>query len=196
MTVKIPKYPFATYITPSPTIPPIKPNSKHPLPSPNKNTSQTNLQKSHTFICHFEKQKMGVNSNRVEDFSSHDQACYETSLNIPDTKTTTTQLDQACCDEAMIQLPNSTTTPTEIHRVCLPPKRSTLLKLKHRLSEIFFPDNPLHMFKNQTWLKKFILGLQYFLPVFQWGPNYSLSLLRSDLISGFTIASLAIPQVL
>jgi hypothetical protein len=32
-------------------------------------------------------------------------------------------------------------------------------------------------------------------PIFQWGPEYSLRLLRSDIISGLTIASLAIPQV-
>ncbi|KAL2932474.1 putative sulfate transporter 3.4 [Bienertia sinuspersici] len=127
---------------------------------------------------------MGVNSNRVEDLSSHHHACFETTMNIPNT----TQLHQT-----MIQLPNSNTS-TEIHHVCLPPKRSTLQKLKHRVSEIFFPDNPLHRFKNQTWLKKLVLGLQYLFPVFSWGPNYNLKLLRSDLISGLTIASLAIPQ--
>ncbi|KAH9624073.1 hypothetical protein KSS87_019655 [Heliosperma pusillum] len=129
---------------------------------------------------------MGVNSNRVEDFSSHDDnnhACYETTINIPNQTNPT----------LMSELPN-TNPCLEIHHVCLPPKRSTFEKLKNRLSEIFFPDNPLHKFKNQTFLKKFVLALQFFFPVFQWGPNYSLNLLRSDLISGLTIASLAIPQ--
>jgi sulfate transporter 3 len=32
-------------------------------------------------------------------------------------------------------------------------------------------------------------------PIFQWAPEYRLKLLRSDIISGLTIASLAIPQV-
>ncbi|KAI3763319.1 hypothetical protein L1987_53773 [Smallanthus sonchifolius] len=31
-------------------------------------------------------------------------------------------------------------------------------------------------------------------PIFQWAPNYDLTLFRSDVISGLTIASLAIPQ--
>ncbi|KAI7986132.1 putative sulfate transporter 3.4 [Camellia lanceoleosa] len=84
--------------------------------------------------------------------------------------------------------------PLELHRVCLPPHKTTFQKLRHRLSEIFFPDNPLHQFKNQTWLRKLVLGLQFFFPVFQWGSSYSLDLLRSDVISGLTIASLAIPQ--
>ncbi|XP_042496961.1 probable sulfate transporter 3.4 [Macadamia integrifolia] len=107
---------------------------------------------------------MGVNSNRV--------AGQETTLKI--------QTDS---------LP-----PLEIHRVCLPPNKTSFQRLKHRLSEIFFPDDPLHMLKNQTLLRKFILSLQYFFPIFQWAPTYNLSLLKSDVISGFTIASLAIPQ--
>ncbi|KAH7547310.1 probable sulfate transporter 3.4 [Ziziphus jujuba] len=110
---------------------------------------------------------MGLNSNRVDNL-----ACHETTIRIP--------------TEAM--------PPVEIHKVCLPPKQTTFQKLKHRLSEIFFPDDPLHRFKNQTWLRKLILVLQFFFPIFQWGPEYNVSLLRSDAISGLTIASLAIPQ--
>ncbi|KAL5160222.1 putative sulfate transporter 3.4 [Glycine soja] len=91
--------------------------------------------------------------------------------------------------QAEIQMP-----PLEIHKVRLPPERTTLQKLRHRLSEIFFPDDPLHRFKNQTCLIKLLLALQYFFPIFQWAPLYNLSLLRSDIISGLTIASLAIPQ--
>lgn len=113
---------------------------------------------------------MGLNSNRVENF-----ACHETTIRIP--------------------TPPETMPPVEIHKVCLPPKQTTLHKLKHRLSEIFFPDDPLHRFKNQSWLRKFILGLQFFFPIFQWGSEYNVRLLRSDVISGLTIASLAIPQV-
>ncbi|KAL6959119.1 putative sulfate transporter 3.4 [Sarracenia purpurea var. burkii] len=71
----------------------------------------------------------------------------------------------------------------EVHRVCLPPQKTSLQTLRCRLSEIFFPDDPLHVFKNQTGFRKFFLALQFFFPVFQWGPTYSLSLLRSDIIS-------------
>jgi hypothetical protein len=110
---------------------------------------------------------MGVNSNRVEHF-----ACPETTLTIP-----------------------AELGAMQIHDVCLPPEKTTFHKLKHRLSEIFFPDDPLYRFKNQTCFNKLILALQFFFPIFQWGSEYNVSLLRSDVISGLTIASLAIPQV-
>lgn len=110
---------------------------------------------------------MGVNSNRVEHF-----ACPETNLTIP-------------AEMGAMQ----------IHDVCLPPEKTTFHKLKHRLSEIFFPDDPLYRFKNQTCFNKLILALQFFFPIFQWGSEYNVSLLRSDIIAGLTIASLAIPQV-
>ena len=93
-------------------------------------------------------------------------------------------------DEAAINV------PLEIHSVPLPPKKSTLHKLKYKLTEIFFPDDPLHQFKNQSLKTKFILGFQYFFPILQWLPTYGLQLFRSDLVAGLTIASLAIPQVL
>ncbi|XP_044495200.1 probable sulfate transporter 3.4 isoform X2 [Mangifera indica] len=118
---------------------------------------------------------MGVNSNRIEDFSS------------------------PCCNntkEVSIRISSelSTTSPIEIHNVSLPPHKTTFQKLKLRLSEIFFPDDPLHRFKNKQWYHKLLLWLQFFFPIFQWGPQYNLQLLRSDIISGLTIASLAIPQ--
>lgn len=88
----------------------------------------------------------------------------------------------------------ATMTALEVHEVRLPPPTTAFQKLRHRLSEIFFPDDPLHRFKDQTLLRKFVLGLQFFFPIFQWAPNYSLKLLKSDVVSGLTIASLAIPQ--
>ncbi|KAF7814295.1 putative sulfate transporter 3.4 [Senna tora] len=115
---------------------------------------------------------MGVNSNRVDHFDSH--------------------------HPTIIRISNSDPPPPppmEIHRVSLPPHRSTLRKLGHRLADVFFPDDPLHRFKNQTWFMKLLLALQYFFPIFQWAPHYGLKLLRSDAVSGLTIASLAIPQV-
>ncbi|EYU24685.1 hypothetical protein MIMGU_mgv1a002778mg [Erythranthe guttata] len=82
----------------------------------------------------------------------------------------------------------------EVHRVCLPPPRTTVEKLRRRLADIFFPDDPLHGFKDQTRFRKLVIGLQFFFPIFQWGPDYSFELLKSDVVSGVTIASLAIPQ--
>ncbi|KAL5823015.1 hypothetical protein ACOSQ4_020915 [Xanthoceras sorbifolium] len=114
---------------------------------------------------------MGVNSNRVEDYSSHESTMIRISTELA-----------------------ASQPPFEIHSVCLPPKKTTLQKLKHRLSEIFFPDDPLHRFKNQRWCQKLVLALQFFFPIFHWGPDYNLKLFRSDIISGLTIASLAIPQ--
>ncbi|EHA8589027.1 putative sulfate transporter 3.3 [Cocos nucifera] len=82
----------------------------------------------------------------------------------------------------------------EIHRVSLPQKKTTLQSLKQRLNEVFFPDDPLHQFKNQPFFRKVILGFQYVFPIFLWGSEYRLNLLKADVVSGLTIASLAIPQ--
>ncbi|GFP90826.1 probable sulfate transporter 3.3 [Phtheirospermum japonicum] len=83
---------------------------------------------------------------------------------------------------------------TEARPVAAPPRRSTLHKLKARLKETFFPDDPLRQFKGQPWKIKLLLGANYVFPILEWGPNYSLKLLKSDIVSGLTIASLAIPQ--
>ncbi|KAK0596490.1 hypothetical protein LWI29_016231 [Acer saccharum] len=119
---------------------------------------------------------MGVNSNRVEDFSSHESS---TIIRIP------TELSTSSNHQPPFEM---------IHSVCLPPKKTTTQKLKHKLSEIFFPDDPLYRFKNQQWSRKLLLALQFLFPIFQWAPEYNLKLFRSDIISGLTIASLAIPQ--
>ncbi|CAL9173311.1 unnamed protein product [Musa hybrid cultivar] len=79
-------------------------------------------------------------------------------------------------------------------RVPLPPPRPFLDTLRANLKETLFPDDPFQQFKNETGSRRFLVGLKYFFPVFQWAPRYNLSLLRSDLVAGFTIASLAIPQ--
>ena len=80
------------------------------------------------------------------------------------------------------------------HRVAVPPPQPFTKSLKTSLKETFFPDDPLRQFKNQPASRKFILGLQYFFPILEWGPRYSFQFLKADLISGITIASLAIPQ--
>lgn len=79
-------------------------------------------------------------------------------------------------------------------RVVIPPPQSSMKSLKYNLKETFFPDDPLRQFKNQTTSRRFVLGLKYFFPIFDWAPSYTLDFLKSDFISGITIASLAIPQ--
>ncbi|KAE8671349.1 Sulfate transporter 3.1 [Hibiscus syriacus] len=80
------------------------------------------------------------------------------------------------------------------HRVAIPPAQPFFMSFKNSLKETFFPEDPLRQFKNKTPSKKLILGLQYLFPILEWAPRYSLKFLKSDLISGITIASLAIPQ--
>ncbi|XP_055813233.1 sulfate transporter 3.1-like [Solanum dulcamara] len=80
------------------------------------------------------------------------------------------------------------------HKVEIPPPQPFFKSLNNTVKETLFPDDPLRQFKNQTPLKKLILGVQYFFPIFEWGPRYTLHFFKSDLISGITIASLAIPQ--
>ncbi|XP_076908401.1 putative sulfate transporter 3.4 [Bidens hawaiensis] len=113
---------------------------------------------------------MGINSNRVDHYSSSVHATQQHTVT------------------------GETMTSLAVHDVCLPPPKSTLRKLQHRLSDVFLPDDPLHVFKNQTSFRKLVLALQFFFPIFDWAPKYSFKLLRSDVVSGLTIASLAIPQ--
>ncbi|KAG8473903.1 hypothetical protein CXB51_033773 [Gossypium anomalum] len=80
------------------------------------------------------------------------------------------------------------------HRVAIPPPQPFFMSFKNSLKETFFPDDPLRQFKNKTPSRRFILGLQYFLPILEWAPRYSFQFLKSDLVAGITIASLAIPQ--
>ncbi|XP_042514628.1 sulfate transporter 3.1-like [Macadamia integrifolia] len=80
------------------------------------------------------------------------------------------------------------------HRVEIPPSQPFFKSLKGNLKETFFPDDPLRQFKNQPSARKFVLALQYFLPILEWAPRYSFHFFKADLIAGITIASLAIPQ--
>ncbi|XP_042400114.1 probable sulfate transporter 3.4 [Zingiber officinale] len=96
-----------------------------------------------------------------------------------------------------MDLEASTSTPTstmEVHKVAVPKEKTTLDSLKHFLVEFFFPDNSMHKFKNKSFFMRVVLALQFVFPILEWGPHYNLNLLKSDVISGITIASLAIPQ--
>ncbi|KAK4779463.1 hypothetical protein SAY87_015569 [Trapa incisa] len=81
-----------------------------------------------------------------------------------------------------------------VHPVVAPPPRTTFKKFKCRLKETLFPDDPLRQFKGQPCGRKLFLAAQYIFPILQWGPHYNLGLFKSDIVSGLTIASLAIPQ--
>ncbi|KAB2050656.1 hypothetical protein ES319_A12G002700v1 [Gossypium barbadense] len=90
--------------------------------------------------------------------------------------------------------PSSSDRQCATHRVAIPPPQPFFMSFKNTLKETFFPDDPLRQFKNKTPSRRFILGLQYFLPILEWAPRYSFQFLKSDLVAGITIASLAIPQ--
>ncbi|EOY05768.1 hypothetical protein QUC31_016600 [Theobroma cacao] len=80
------------------------------------------------------------------------------------------------------------------HRVPVPPSKPFLKCLQTSLKETFFPDDPFRQFKNQPASRKFLLGLQYFVPILEWAPRYTFDFFKADLIAGITIASLAVPQ--
>ncbi|KAE8786846.1 putative sulfate transporter 3.3 [Hordeum vulgare] len=76
-----------------------------------------------------------------------------------------------------------------VHKVMAQPAQSTASKMKGKVKETFFPDDPFRSFKGQPLRKKWLMAAKYLLPSVEWVPGYSLSLFRSDLIAGFTIAS-------
>ena len=80
------------------------------------------------------------------------------------------------------------------HTVETPEPQPFLKSLQYSVKETLFPDDPFRQFKNQNASRKVVLGLQYFFPICEWAPRYNLTLFKSDLIAGITIASLAIPQ--
>ena len=80
------------------------------------------------------------------------------------------------------------------HRVAIPPSKPLFKSLQSSFKETLFPDDPFRQFKNQPLAKKFILGLQYFVPILEWAPRYTFEFFKADLIAGITIASLAVPQ--
>ncbi|KAL8153112.1 hypothetical protein V2J09_010872 [Rumex salicifolius] len=139
---------------------------------------------------------MGVSSNRVEDLSgfSFPETAASTAAVVIIPASSEPQITTMPPPQQQLPPPNPPVEEFGVHRVCMPPERSTLKKLKQRLSDVFFPDNPFHGCLNRGSCQKLLLTLQFFFPVFQWGPNYSFSFLRSDFISGLTIASLSIPQ--
>lgn len=82
-----------------------------------------------------------------------------------------------------------------VHKVEVPPKRNVFQEIGSELWELFFHDAPVDQFKGQTKMKKGILSLKFIFPILDWIPKYNYKMLIADIISGCTIASLAIPQV-
>ncbi|KAK1267205.1 Sulfate transporter 3.1 [Acorus gramineus] len=80
------------------------------------------------------------------------------------------------------------------HRVTVPESKPFMESLKKNVKETFFPDDPLRQFKGQKPSRRVVLALQYFFPMLEWLPRYTFAYFKSDLVSGITIASLAIPQ--
>jgi sulfate transporter 1, high-affinity len=81
------------------------------------------------------------------------------------------------------------------HKVGVPQSQGLLHDFSDKFKEIFFHDDPLYEFKDQSRRKKLLLGIQSFFPIVGWARDYNLKKFRGDLIAGLTIASLCIPQV-
>jgi sulfate transporter 1, high-affinity len=105
--------------------------------------------------------------------------------------------DEAPENEANITTPPPSYNPSEaplVYKVDYPPQKNLTREFKDTLRETFFHDNPLRQYKNQPRSAKFMMGLKFLFPVFEWGRTYNFSKFKGDLIAGLTIASLCIPQ--
>ncbi|KAI3891542.1 hypothetical protein MKX03_033089 [Papaver bracteatum] len=90
---------------------------------------------------------------------------------------------------------SSTSRENLVNKVNFSNPRSFSTTVKSDLKETFFPDDPFRQFKNEpSAYRKAKKTVQYFLPVFEWLPQYSFKLFRYDLLAGITIACLAVPQ--
>ncbi|XP_019180464.1 PREDICTED: sulfate transporter 3.1-like [Ipomoea nil] len=75
-----------------------------------------------------------------------------------------------------------------------PPPKPFYEVVKSTVKETLFPDDPFRQFKNQPLPRKFVLGMQYFVPILDWAPRYTFQSFKADVVAGITIASLAVPQ--
>jgi hypothetical protein len=86
------------------------------------------------------------------------------------------------------------TTPL-VHKVNIPPNNGLVHDVTGPIKEIFFHDESLRQFQNQTAGKRAFLLLKYAVPILDWLPRYKPRWFPADLVAGLTIASLAVPQV-
>ncbi|KAG9459310.1 hypothetical protein H6P81_003818 [Aristolochia fimbriata] len=97
--------------------------------------------------------------------------------------------------------------PPHTVSVNFPPHRPFGKVFKSSVKEALFPDDPFRGFKRRRGQSStststtsrgrnttFINALKYFFPIADWASNYSLNLFKYDLLSGITIACLAVPQ--
>jgi high affinity sulfate transporter 1 len=82
-----------------------------------------------------------------------------------------------------------------IHRVEPPQTQNAWKEFRTGVKEIFFYDEPLRHFKDESAASKFLLVLQGIFPILDWGRSYRLQNFKGDLVAGLTIASLCVPQV-
>jgi high affinity sulfate transporter 1 len=81
-----------------------------------------------------------------------------------------------------------------VHKVNIPPNNGLVNDVTGPIKEIFFYDESLRQFKNQTPGKRAFLLLKHVVPILDWLPRYKPRWFPSDLVAGLTIASLAVPQ--
>ncbi|KAJ7570536.1 hypothetical protein O6H91_01G124300 [Diphasiastrum complanatum] len=79
-------------------------------------------------------------------------------------------------------------------KVAMPSPKRLMHRFLENTKEVLYPDDPLRQFKHQPASRKCFLGLKYLMPILDWVQDYKLSYLKSDLIAGITIATLAVPQ--
>lgn len=105
--------------------------------------------------------------------------------------------DEPAADEPDITTQTTSYDPSQsplVYKVGYPPRKNLATEFRDTVRETFFHDNPLRQYKGQSGSTRFMMGLQFFFPIFGWGRDYSLSKFKGDLIAGLTIASLCIPQ--
>uniref|UniRef100_A0A0D9VPU7 STAS domain-containing protein n=1 Tax=Leersia perrieri TaxID=77586 RepID=A0A0D9VPU7_9ORYZ len=80
-------------------------------------------------------------------------------------------------------------------RVPVPAPSPFFSTLGKNMKETFLPDDPFRVIRRENSSGRRILAaIRYVFPFADWAPSYSLPTLKSDLVAGITIASLAIPQ--
>ncbi|KAH0970480.1 hypothetical protein GBA52_022636 [Prunus armeniaca] len=84
---------------------------------------------------------------------------------------------------------------SNFHTVSFAAPRGFATTFKSDLKETFFPDDPFKQFKKEKPLGRVKKAFQYFIPIFEWLPKYSLRMFQFDLLAGIS-PSLALPTFL
>lgn len=84
---------------------------------------------------------------------------------------------------------------SNFHTVSFAAPRGLATTFKSDLKETFFPDDPFKQFKKEKPLGRVKKAFQYFIPIFEWLPKYSLRMFQFDLLAGIS-PSLALPTFL